>query len=380
MNCFPITGRIPHDPMHRYQLNSLKHASCIHRCITTTANASTPTTERLQQLFNSTAPQQQPPLLLERAIGAQYGADEQLWNTGSFIAGVYPDLPVATSWKELADSFLGQRGGGGSSRPQTPRHNQLQPHHPSSSSSRWTVQTIAAQCRSQETLETLIKQTCNSTNTNSNYTSADALLLLSGGHPARRLPGANLLLNDSFKLLKLASYLKSTQQIPNTVSLWAVENPLVSPPSRIKAKVEAGADVVLTQPPLLPDQSASFFEQAAADGTMEKAKIIIGVPMAPSVRNLDFWLRLADARNLPEAEAVLNSFPRQTNNNGGDGKEKGGAEEEEEYWNTVKEWNVEFIRGSLKIPGVAGLHVMPLTAAARKMTMELLQEGAFSVI
>jgi 5,10-methylenetetrahydrofolate reductase len=206
------------------------------------------------------------------------------------------------------------------------------------------------------------------------------LLLLSGGHPARRLPGANLLLNDSFKLLKLASYLKSTQQIPNTVSLWAVENPLVSPPSRIKAKVEAGADVVLTQPPLLPDQSASFFEQAAADGTMEKAKIIIGVPMAPSVRNLDFWLRLADARNLPEAEAVLNSFPRQTNNNGGDGKEKGGAEEEEEYWNTVKEWNVEFIRGSLKIPGVAGLHVMPLTAAARKMTMELLQEGAFSVI
>jgi hypothetical protein len=149
----------------------------------------------------------------------------------------------------------------------------------------------------------------------------------------------------------------------------------------MKAKVEAGADVVLTQPPLLPNQSASFFEQAAADGTMERAKIMIGVPMVPSLRNLDFWLRLADARNLPEAEAVLNSFPRQTNNNGGDGSEKGGGEEEEEeYWNRVKKWNVDFIRNSLNIPGVAGLHVMPLTAAARKMTMELLQEGAFSVI
>lgn len=378
MNCFPTkikTGRFPHDPMYRHQLNSFKHVSSVYRCITTTSNTFTPTNERLQQLFNSTAPQQHPPLLLERATGARVGDDEQLWNTGSFIAGVYPDLPVATSWKEIADSFLGQRRGGGeSSRPQTPKHK-----HPLSS--RWTIQTIAAQCRSQTTLETIMKQTCNNTKNkncdNIKSTAADALLLLSGGHPARRLPGANLLLNDSFKLLKLASYLKSTEQIPNTVSLWAVENPLVSPPSRLKAKVDAGADVILTQPPLLPDQSAAFFEQAAADGTMERAKIMIGVPMAPSVGNLDFWLRLADARNLPEAEAVLNSFPRQRNtkkNSDSKEKEKG---EDEEYWNRVKEWNVEFIKKSLNIPGAAGLHVMPLTAAARKMTMELLQEGAF---
>jgi hypothetical protein len=38
---------------------------------------------------------------LERSLGAAAGADAALLSTGAFVAEVYPDLPVATTWKGL---------------------------------------------------------------------------------------------------------------------------------------------------------------------------------------------------------------------------------------------------------------------------------------
>ncbi len=38
---------------------------------------------------------------LERSVGERMGSDKALWQTGSFGAAVYPDLPIATTWEGL---------------------------------------------------------------------------------------------------------------------------------------------------------------------------------------------------------------------------------------------------------------------------------------
>ena len=47
-------------------------------------------------------------LTLERSLGTGLGKDEELWDTGAFAAGVYPDLPIAGSWGELLTHAFGR--------------------------------------------------------------------------------------------------------------------------------------------------------------------------------------------------------------------------------------------------------------------------------
>ena len=52
--------------------------------------------------------QHRPALLLERAIGEKLGLDTELWTQAPFVAGVVPDLPVFSSWKQLGAKLLGR--------------------------------------------------------------------------------------------------------------------------------------------------------------------------------------------------------------------------------------------------------------------------------
>lgn len=52
--------------------------------------------------------QHRPALLLERAIGEKLGLDTELWTQAPFAAGVVPDLPVFSSWKQLGAKLLGR--------------------------------------------------------------------------------------------------------------------------------------------------------------------------------------------------------------------------------------------------------------------------------
>ena len=45
-------------------------------------------------------------LTLERSVGARFGVDSELAKAGQFTAEVYPDLPIATTWRELFGSSL----------------------------------------------------------------------------------------------------------------------------------------------------------------------------------------------------------------------------------------------------------------------------------
>lgn len=52
--------------------------------------------------------QHRPALLLERAVGERLGLDTELWTQAPFVAGVVPDLPVFSSWKQLGAKLLGR--------------------------------------------------------------------------------------------------------------------------------------------------------------------------------------------------------------------------------------------------------------------------------
>jgi hypothetical protein len=73
---------------------------------------------------------------------------------------------------------------------------------------------------------------------------ADALLLVSGSHPVRSLPGARRLLPTSLTMLALARQLRAQGELPAATQLWVVANPNIEPDaSLVEEKVELGAQV-----------------------------------------------------------------------------------------------------------------------------------------
>jgi hypothetical protein len=259
-------------------------------------------------------------LCLERTVGERNGADAALWASGSFNAQVYPDLPFAATWADLVRKGIfhrdQQQSGQGS------QQHAFTSQGFSATADAWTVRTVAAQCRSLPALRSLMQSAC------STEDSANALLLLSGSHPARQLPFLAPWLQDSFSLLREASRMRDHGELPSNLGLWAVENP-VNPPERLWRKAECGAEVVLTQPPFLRDRGEAWFTAAAAVAAQYKTRVIAGVPMITSMNNLVFWLALCGLSG--SAHGVLESFP------------KSGIDKEE-YKRAVWKWNADFVR------------------------------------
>lgn len=260
-----------------------------------------------------------PILTLERAVGERFELDSSLWASGAFSAQVYPDLPIATNWLNLIKGIL--EG--------TPDAAPSQGNFVNSTCG-FTVQTVAAQVRSLDQVKDLMRHACEV----GNYGSpADALLLVSGSHPARGLPLKALGYPDSIDMLQEAFRMRHRGDLPSTVSLWAVENPLLSP-ERLHRKLSAGAEVILTQPPLIRQPAETWFDTAArfAEGT--NAQILVGIPMASSRRNLEFWTQLCGLWGTQDTQQLLASFPTKDSLSGG----IQGA-----YKDAVYQWNANFI-------------------------------------
>lgn len=62
--------------------------------------------------------------------------------------------------------------------------------------------------------------------------------------------------------------------LPPSLSLWAVENPMLAPVARLRQKADAGAEVVLTQPPLLWERTARWAEEA--DRSLLSSNVKVG--------------------------------------------------------------------------------------------------------
>lgn len=82
-------------------------------------------------------------------------------------------------------------------------------------------------------------------------------------------------LQDSFDLLLLASAMREEGYLPPTLSLWAVENPMLSPVERLRRKADAGAEVVITQPPLLWERTARWAEEAHRSRVSSNVKVCV---------------------------------------------------------------------------------------------------------
>lgn len=316
---------------------------------------------RVDQLFSGG-----PALCLERAVGEKHGVDRNLWDSCHFRAQVYPDLPLASTWRDLLRRTVQTVG-------RQPDADWVEPPAKACPAERWTVRTVAAQLRSRDQLRAMMLSAAGvdaAGDPKPGVCPADALLFVSGSHPARRLPGASKWLQDSFDLLLLASAMREEGYLPPSLSLWAVENPMLAPVARLRQKADAGAEVVLTQPPLLWERTARWAEEADRSLLSSNVKVVLGLPIVPSAGNLDFWLRLCGVRHMPEAQALLRTFPQL-------GPAEGGEQQrsKEEHAAAVRQWNADLIKKSLSLPGISGLHVMPLTKSARQLALDFLADG-----
>ncbi|KAL4458173.1 hypothetical protein ABPG75_013038 [Micractinium tetrahymenae] len=317
---------------------------------------------RVDRLFGSG-----PALCLERAVGEKHGIDQNLWDSCHFRAQVYPDLPLATTWRDLLRRTVQTAG-------RQPEAGGVEPPAKVCPAERWTVRTVAAQLRSRDQLRAMMLSAAGvdaAGDPKPGVQPADALLFVSGSHPARRLPGASKWLQDSFDLLLLASAMREEGYLPPALSLWAVENPQLAPVARLRRKVDAGAEVVITQPPLLWERTARWAEEADRSLVSSNVKVVLGLPIVPSIGNLDFWLRLCGVRHMPEAQALLRTFPQLGGAEGGGDSQPS----KEEHAAAVRQWNADLIKKSLELPGISGLHVMPLTKSARQLTLDFLADG-----
>lgn len=181
---------------------------------------------------------------------------------------------------------------------------------------------------------------------------AVALLVLSGGGLLRRLASIVklgwLLPQSSFRILC------SVRRAYPSQMLWAVENPILPDPAararRMQSKVDAGAGVILTQPPFLWGRFSRWLVEVRALGMT--TPVICGVPIITSSLSLRTWMFLVGLTGgHGEIEMLLARLRK--------AEERGqGTEEGIRY-------TVELLRRLQTTPGVAGVHMMPIFAWRR---------------
>ena len=187
---------------------------------------------------------------------------------------------------------------------------------------------------------------------------ARAFIILSGGGVSRRILrhipfGDRLLPSDAFSILRCLDDLRRSGRIPLDIPVWAVENPMTGREGaqidRLSRKIDSGAEAIITQPPLLWSRFESWWESVTNRG-LTQTPILVGIPVLRSVRILKFWHYLVGVRTgSPESSRLIRQF-----------EEAEQEMDQEDYARFRSEWTVELIRKVRALPGVAGIHLMPI--------------------
>ncbi|KAL6758245.1 hypothetical protein V8C86DRAFT_2601575 [Haematococcus lacustris] len=313
-------------------------------------------------------------LTLERSV-ASPSSDLALRHTGAFAAEIFPDLPIATTWGNLWKLAAWKPAAQASQPVSASNMDSSTDVRPAA----LKVMTVAANLRRMPQLQQRILALTHSSalhppssgsfDDSSKVVSmpraADALLMVSGSHPVRGLPGISSLLHHSFDTLALGARLRASGQLPPMTQLWAVANPNSEADARLALrKVEAGAQVFVTQPPFDVQRFKAWVEDAASRGVWEHARLVVGHPMISSSSNLRFWLALSLCSQLPSCKGLLASFLEQ--------EAKGTKPDMQAF---CQRYNEQLLAEVLSWPCTSGLHVMPITARAKACTLEALREG-----
>ncbi|EFJ49424.1 hypothetical protein VOLCADRAFT_117216, partial [Volvox carteri f. nagariensis] len=167
-------------------------------------------------------------LSLERGIGKAYGAEAELQATGAFCAEVFPDLPIATTWQNLAKALRGGLNATDSAN-STADHSAPAVTHYTTRPGALKVVTAAANLRSEYDIERRLVATAGDGAVFAGGQRADALLCVSGSHPVRSLPLVSRFLYSSLDTLRLAQRLRRRGYLPPDTQLWVVANPNTEP-------------------------------------------------------------------------------------------------------------------------------------------------------
>ncbi len=98
-------------------------------------------------------------------------------------------------------------------------------------------------------------------------------------------------------------------------------------------------------------------------GLTKEAKLVIGIPMLTSSGSMQFWLQLCSAAHQEGAAEALSPFTK---------AEQHGPEELKDF---SRKYSAELIERVLQLPGVAGLHLMPVSGQGRALAFQLAQDG-----
>lgn len=193
-----------------------------------------------------------------------------------------------------------------------------------------------------------------------NTTRPQALLLLSGGHPGRALWAPT----TSLDMLADAVAMRSAGLLPRDIDLWAVANPLIEPPARAAAKVDAGASVLLTQPPLAWGAWEAWWRGIVDAGVTSRAAVVAGVALPPTPAALRFWVALAGAGGVPGVGEEVAAFDAAAAAGCGAQHARAAA--------------AATLERLAALPGLAGIHVMPVLKGGREVARDLLESGALA--
>lgn len=334
-------------------------------------------------------------------------ADESLWRSGAFACEVFPDLPVAASWKGLlraasgglldseVDATTGDAPGVGRRRRRQGQEGEAEV--PSSSSSApalpptFVVRTVAAQVRGLRSVTARIQRAAGvgpggepleeETEGGKKVHSPDALLLLSGGHPARSLWAPT----DSLRMLRAAADLRERGLIPKNIELWGVANPLLEKPERAAvAKRDAGADAVVTQPPLSERAWLCWWEgvqrlkNSGSNNSVPPLPVVGGLALPHSAGALRFWVALCGAAGVEGVEEEVAAFARGAAEAAA---QAGSSSSPSTVAAAQRAHALSYCRRALSFyeslgDELAGIHVMPVTGPGRELAAKLLEEGA----
>ncbi|KAF6260457.1 hypothetical protein COO60DRAFT_891899 [Scenedesmus sp. NREL 46B-D3] len=208
---------------------------------------------------------------------------------------------------------------------------------------------------------------------------ADALLLVSGSHPVRTLPLLQQFLPGSVAMLRQASQLKQCGVLPQQLALWAVANPVMEPDaSYAEQKIAAGAEVILTQPPLDWAKFVAWMEDAQQRQLHTAARLLVGFPLLSSAANMTFWAALCGAGGNRQCQQLQQQFAAAEQAAKQQQQQQAGQPSQPGPSQFAQQWNSQLLERLQATPGVSGLHVMPITANSKRMALQMARQGAFA--
>ncbi|WIA29974.1 hypothetical protein OEZ86_000072 [Tetradesmus obliquus] len=342
-----------------------------------------------------------PSFTLEASVGRANQLDLDLLATGAFGAEVHPDLPIATTWHGLYKQISSRLQG-------TARRDALAAAAKAQSKAAAVqmmadiasceeamdsqglkpvlhVATVGAQLSSMADISDAMCTAAGVTpsgvrrEASEHRPHADALLLVSGSHPVRTLPLLQQFLPGSVAMLRQASQLKQRGVLPQQLQLWAVANPVMEPDaSYTEQKVAAGAQVILTQPPLDWARFEAWMEDARRRQLHSAARLLVGFPLLSSAANVAFWGALCGAGGNQQVQQLQQQFAAAEEADKQQQQQQAGKRSQPGPSAFAQQWNSALLQRLQATAGVSGLHVMPITANAKRMALAMAQQGAFT--